>query len=85
MSGPGDGGWRPVVLALSYLMVSRIHFRSFKAVAWRSRRTVINVALIVVLSAAVWIGLRGAYVFVFLLLAYIAIGLVEAVLRREPA
>ncbi len=81
----GRWGLAVVVLTLSYLMVSRIKFRSFKAVAWRSRRTAVAVALILTLSVAVWIGLRGAYVFVFLLLAYIAIGLVEAVLRRTPA
>jgi CDP-diacylglycerol--serine O-phosphatidyltransferase len=81
----GRWGLAAVVLALSYLMVSRIRFRSFKAVAWRSRRTAVTLVLILTLSVAVWIGLRGAYVFVFLLLAYIAIGLVEAALRRTPA
>jgi CDP-diacylglycerol---serine O-phosphatidyltransferase len=81
----GRWGLAVVALTLSYLMVSRIRFRSFKAVAWRSRRTVVSLALIAALSAAVWIGLRGAYVFVFLLLAYIGIGLVEAMLRRTHA
>jgi CDP-diacylglycerol---serine O-phosphatidyltransferase len=81
----GRWGLAAVVATLSALMVSRIKFRSFKAVAWRSRRTAVTLALILTLSLAVWVGLRGAYVFVFLLLAYIAIGLVEAILRRTPA
>lgn len=81
----GRWGLALVVLTLSYLMVSRIRFRSFKAVAWRSRRTALTLAVIFTLSLAVWLELRGAYVFVFLLLAYVAIGLIETVLRRTAA
>lgn len=73
-----------IVVALSYLMVSRIRFRSFKAVAWRSRRTLAATVLVVLSSVAVWVKLQGAHVFVFLLGLYITLGIAETLLARAP-
>jgi CDP-diacylglycerol---serine O-phosphatidyltransferase len=76
-----------VVLTLSYLMVSRIRFRSFKDVRL-SRRTV----GVVLLVAGCWITLRlnrihDAFIFLALMLAYIVLGVSEEILsfRRRLA
>src|SRR4029079_18150622 len=76
-----------VVLTLCYLMVSRIRFRSFKDVRL-SRRTV----GVVLLVAGCWITLRlnrihDAFIFLSLMLAYIALGVSEEILsfRRRLA
>lgn len=76
-----------MVLALSYLMVSRIRFRSFKDV--RLSRKTVGVVLLV---AGCWIAMRlnrihDAFIFLSLVLAYIVLGLSEEVLsfRRRIA
>lgn len=76
-----------VVLTLSYLMVSRIRFRSFKDVRL-SKRTV----GVVLLVAGCWITLRlnrihDAFIFLSLMMAYIALGVSEEILsfRRRIA
>src|SRR3954468_11229080 len=89
-----DGAVAAVVLVLSYLMVSRVKFRSFKDL--RLTRRTIELA---VLIAACWIlvamnGVDKALIFLVLIMAYIALGLAETVLlmrrsvidqRREKA
>ena len=89
-----DGVVAGVVLVLSYLMVSRVKFRSFKDL--RLTRRTIELA---VLIAACWIlvamnGVDKALIFLVLIMAYIALGLAETVLlmrrsfieqRREKA
>lgn len=84
-SGATSPGLALIVASLSLLMVSRVRFRSFKAVAWGSRRTVMGIALVTVGSVAVWVGLRGAYVFLFLITLYIGLGLAETILARGRA
>jgi CDP-diacylglycerol--serine O-phosphatidyltransferase len=76
-----------VVLTLSYLMVSRIRFRSFKDVRL-SKRTV-GVVLLVV---GCWIAMRmnrvhDAFIFLSLISAYIVLGVSEEILffRRRIA
>jgi CDP-diacylglycerol--serine O-phosphatidyltransferase len=69
-----------VVLALSYLMVSRVHFRSFKDVRL-TKRTVGLLTLVV--GSAVVVALAGvdkAVVFLFLITAYILLGFTETVI-----
>ncbi len=89
-----DGVVAGVVLVLSYLMVSRVRFRSFKDL--RLTRRTIELA---VLIGACWIlvamnGVDKALIFLVLIMAYIALGLAETVLlmrrsfieqRREKA
>jgi CDP-diacylglycerol--serine O-phosphatidyltransferase len=72
---------------LSFLMVSTIKFRSFKDLKW-SPRTVAAILLVVGSSAVISVQTKPAFVLVWLLSCYVAIGLVEAVLsipknRRE--
>ncbi len=76
-----------VVLALSYLMVSRIRFRSFKDI--RPTKKTFGVVLLV---GAVWIVMRmnrvhDVFIFLALIAAYIALGLTEEIifLRRRLA
>jgi CDP-diacylglycerol---serine O-phosphatidyltransferase len=76
-----------VVLALSYFMVSRIRFRSFKDVR-PTRKT----AGAILLLAGGWIAMRmnrvhDAFIFLTLISAYIALGLTEEILalRRRMA
>jgi CDP-diacylglycerol---serine O-phosphatidyltransferase len=76
-----------VVLLLSYLMVSRIRFRSFKDV--RPTKKTVGVVLLV---AGIWIAMRmnrvhDAFIFLALISTYIALGLSEEILffRRRLA
>jgi CDP-diacylglycerol---serine O-phosphatidyltransferase len=71
-----------IVAFLSFLMVSRVHFRSFKAVSWKRRRTFVTIAAVLVVSVALWIGLAGAVVLLFLVLLYVGLGLAEALITR---
>jgi len=69
-----------VVLVLSYLMVSRVRFRSFKQLRF-SLKTV-GVVLLVAGACATWVmaGFAKAFIFLLLVLAYIVLGLTEEVL-----
>ena len=76
-----------VVLVLSYFMVSRIRFRSFKDIR-PTKRTIGAILLI----AGVWVVMRmnrvhDAFIFLALIAAYIALGLTEEIifLRRRLA
>jgi CDP-diacylglycerol--serine O-phosphatidyltransferase len=76
----GEGFVAVVVLALSYLMVSRVHFRSFKDVRL-TKRTVGLILLIV--GSGVVVALAGvdkAVVFLFLVTAYILLGFTETMI-----
>ncbi len=69
-----------VVLVLSYLMVSRIKFRSFKDL--RLSRKTIELALLI---AGCWVavamnGVHNALIFLVLITAYIVLGVAETVL-----
>src|SRR5262249_27435079 len=69
-----------IVALLSYLMVSRIRFRSFKDL--RLTRRTIQVAVIVggVLTVVLMNGFDKAFVFLVLITGYIVLGLAETVL-----
>jgi CDP-diacylglycerol--serine O-phosphatidyltransferase len=69
-----------VVLVLSYLMVSRIRFRSFKDV--RFTRQTLGLLLLAVgcLVAVVMNGVEKAFIFLLLISAYIVLGLTETVI-----
>lgn len=69
-----------VVLVLSYLMVSRVRFRSFKDVRL-TKRTVGLLLLIVACIVTVALnGVDKALVFLVLIMAYIALGLAETMI-----
>ena len=76
-----------VVLVLSYLMVSRVRFRSFKELRFSLKTA--GVILLVAGACATWVmaGFAKAFIFLLLVLAYIVLGLAEEVLfyrrRRE--
>jgi CDP-diacylglycerol--serine O-phosphatidyltransferase len=76
-----------LVVVLSYLMVSRIRFRSFKDLRL-SRRTFIGFFAIAAFTAVVIIGrMHSALIFVVLMATYVGLGLSEEVIfyrrRRE--
>lgn len=69
-----------VVLVLSYLMVSRVHFRSFKDVRL-TKRTVGTILLIVASGVVVAMaGVDKALLFLFLITAYIMLGFTETII-----
>jgi CDP-diacylglycerol--serine O-phosphatidyltransferase len=76
-----------IVLVLSFLMVSRVRFRSFKEL--RLSLKTVGVVLLVVGACASWVvaGFAKAFIFLFLVLAYIVLGLAEEVFfyRRRRA
>jgi len=70
-----------VVLTLSYLMVSRIRFRSFKDL--RLTKRTVELAVIITGSWVIIVmnGVSKALIFLVLMTAYIALGLAETVLH----
>jgi CDP-diacylglycerol--serine O-phosphatidyltransferase len=82
-----EGSTALLVLVLSALMVSRVRFRSFKELHLNFK-TVGVILLVVGACAAIWLaGLEKAFIFLFLVLSYIVLGLTEEVIffrrRRE--
>ncbi len=75
----GQSGIAALVLVLSYLMVSRVRFRSFKDVRL-TRKTLAVIFILLVISAVIVLRLRASFIFVFLTSAYLALGLSEEVL-----
>jgi CDP-diacylglycerol--serine O-phosphatidyltransferase len=83
----GQPALAALVVVLSYLMVSRIRFRSFKDLRL-SRRTITGFLAIAAFTAVVLIGrMHSALIFVALMATYVGLGLSEEVLfyrrRRE--
>src|SRR5262249_14436433 len=76
----GQGFVAVVVLVLSYLMVSRVHFRSFKDV--RLTKRTVGLLLLIVSSGIVarLAGVDKAVVFLFLVTAYILLGFTETMI-----
>jgi CDP-diacylglycerol--serine O-phosphatidyltransferase len=78
-----------IVLVLSVLMVSRVRFRSFKDVRWNGKTAGMLLLIAGVYGAIVYAGLHRASIFLFLVTAYIALGLAEEVIffrtRRAEA
>jgi CDP-diacylglycerol--serine O-phosphatidyltransferase len=78
-----------IVLVLSVLMVSRVRFRSFKDVRWNAKTAGMLLLIAGVYAAIRYAGLHRASIFLFLVTAYIALGLAEEVIffrtRRAEA
>jgi CDP-diacylglycerol---serine O-phosphatidyltransferase len=76
-----------LVTVLSYLMVSRIRFRSFKDLRLSGRTITSGLAILAFTSVALLARLHSAFLFVLLMAAYLGLGLSEEVLfyrrRRE--
>lgn len=72
----GQGGIAALVVVLSYLMVSRVHFRSFKDLRL-TRKTLAVVFLIALGGIIITMKLRASFIFVTLMSAYLALGLTE--------
>ncbi len=76
-----------LMLVLSYLMVSRIRFRSFKDLRL-NRRTVLGVTFLVAIALVLWRArFQSAFIFIFLITLYVGLGLFEEVIfyRRRRA
>jgi CDP-diacylglycerol---serine O-phosphatidyltransferase len=84
----GQGALAVVVVVLSYLMVSRVRFRSFKDLRL-SRRTITAVSAVIgaAMIAIFWKRVPSAFVFVTMMAAYLSLGLFEEVIfyRRRRA
>ena len=74
-----QGGIAALVIILSYLMISRVRFRSFKDVRV-TRKSIAVVFLLVTASIIISMKLRASFIFVFLMSAYLALGLSEELL-----
>jgi CDP-diacylglycerol---serine O-phosphatidyltransferase len=68
-----------LVVVLSYLMISRVRFRSFKDLTL-NRKSVSVFSLVVIAAVAIALKLRASFIFVFLISAYILLGLAEEVI-----
>ncbi len=78
-----------IVVVLSLLMVSRVRFRSFKDLRLTGKTVGVILLLAGAAAATVLAGLEEAFVFLFLVLAYVTLGLTEEVIffrsRRAEA
>ena len=83
----GQASLALLVLVLSYLMVSRIRFRSFKDLRVSRRSITGGLAIVVFTAVALFAKLHSAFIFVALMAAYLGLGLMEEVVfyrrRRE--
>jgi len=81
-----QGAVAVVVVALSYLMVSRVRFRSFKDLTI-NRKSVAVTFLLIVASITIYLELRASFIFVFLMASYLTLGLMEELIffRRRRA
>lgn len=73
-----QGGIAVLVVVLSYLMISRVRFRSFKDLRL-TRRSLAVIFLLVVVSIIITMKLRASFIFIFLISTYIGLGLTEEV------
>jgi len=73
-----QGGIAALVIVLSYLMISRVRFRSFKDLR-PTRKTLAVLFLIAVSSIIITMKLRASFIFIFLMSAYLALGLTEEI------
>lgn len=73
-----QGGIAILVVVLSYLMISRVHFRSFKDLRI-TRRSLAVIFLLIVMSIVITMKLRASFIFIFLISTYIGLGLTEEV------
>jgi CDP-diacylglycerol--serine O-phosphatidyltransferase len=82
-----EGSTALIVLVLSTLMVSRVRFRSFKELRLNFKTVGIVLLLVGACAAIVMAGLEKAFIFLFLVLFYVVLGLAEEVIffRRRRA
>ena len=82
-----EGSTALIVLVLSALMVSRVRFRSFKELRLNLKTVGILLLVVGACAAIVMAGLEKALIFLFLVLAYVVLGLAEEVIffRRRRA
>ena len=77
------------MLVLSVLMVSRVRFRSFKDLRLSGKTVGVVLLLAGACTAIVFAGLKKAFIFLFLSVAYITLGLAEEIIffrsRRQAA
>ena len=75
------------VLVLSYLMISRVRFRSFKDLTL-NKRSVAVIVLLVAIAIVTFVRINGPAVLIFLLSLFVVLGLAEEIVfyrrrRRE--
>jgi CDP-diacylglycerol--serine O-phosphatidyltransferase len=82
-----EGSTALIVLVLSALMVSRVRFRSFKELRLNVKTVAILLLVLGACAAIVKAGLEKAFIFLFLVLAYVVLGLAEEIIffRRRRA
>jgi len=85
----GETSTLVIVLVLSGLMVSRVRFRSFKDLRITGKTVGVLLLLTGACAAIVIAGLEKAFIFLFLVVAYIGLGLAEEIIffksRRAEA
>lgn len=74
-----QSGLAILVVALAYLMVSRVHFRSFKDLRL-TRKTLAGLFIMLLVCLLITYKLRASFIFIFLSSAYVALGLSEEVI-----
>ncbi|MCC6748045.1 MAG: CDP-diacylglycerol--serine O-phosphatidyltransferase [Deltaproteobacteria bacterium] len=75
-----QGAIATLVVILSYLMVSRVRFRTFKHLRL-TKKTLGVIFFLITGSIVITTKLRASFVFVFLISAYLALGLTEEIYR----
>lgn len=75
-----QGAVATVVVILAYLMISRVRFRSFKDLRF-TKRTLGVFFLIGLVCLLIFARLRASFIFIFMISAYLALGLSEEVVR----
>lgn len=76
----GEGSTAVLVLVLSALMVSRVRFRSFKDLHLNGKTIGVLLLVAGACTAIVLAEMEKAFIFLFLVLAYIVLGLTEEVI-----
>ena len=73
-----QGSIAALMVVLSYLMVSRVRFRSFKDVRL-TKKTLGVLFLFLVIALVITVRLRASFIFLFLTACYLSLGLTEEV------
>ncbi len=82
-----EGSTALLVLVLSALMVSRVRFRSFKELRLNIKTVSVILLVVGACAAIILAGLQKAFIFLFLVMAYVVLGLAEEIIffRRRRA
>jgi CDP-diacylglycerol--serine O-phosphatidyltransferase len=76
----GQSSLALLVVVLSYLMVSRIRFRSFKDIRFTRRTLIVGLAVVAFTAVVLMAHMQSAFIFVGLVATYLALGLMEEVI-----